>query len=78
MSDLWSFNLTTNLWTWLSGASRTCDAPPNQPPDRVYHTADIDTIKNVLYVFGGQACDFSNFNLMNQLNIINLCRSVPQ
>lgn len=45
LSDLWTFNLTTNAWAQLT--------PPISPPARFASAGGFDTSNNLLIVFGG-------------------------
>ena len=56
INDLWAFNLTSNLWTWLSGSNSSCSTTPNDPGPRAEHTAELDPQKGMLYMFGGKSC----------------------
>lgn len=62
MNDLWTYNISTNLWTWING-SQTIGSPgsygamgvaagTNQPPSRMSYTNWKDMAGN-FYIFGG-------------------------
>jgi N-acetylneuraminic acid mutarotase len=70
LNDLWRYNPTTNLWTWVSGPNKGFSgggvygtlgvaAPGNVPGQRKYSLSWIDTLGN-LWLFGGQGYDSRN------------------
>ncbi|MFK7952949.1 MAG: kelch repeat-containing protein, partial [Ekhidna sp.] len=62
INDLWKYNPTTNMWTWMSGPKlinqagnygvKGVSSPENLPPGRYSHSMWIDDAGNV-WVFGG-------------------------
>lgn len=64
-NDLWRYNLTIKMWTWLNGASTDVastsanyvsigvSVASNQPGPRNGHTLSIDQGTGTLYLFGG-------------------------
>lgn len=67
MNDLWKFDLSSGLWTWLSGAnaidqtaiyeSKGVASPDNRPGARFAQSMVIDPSGTLLYVFGGSGTD---------------------
>ena len=68
LGDLWSFNITSNLWTWLSGTDRLdmvnltdtygtfrVSSPKNEPESRKSHSMIFDRTHNLLIVHGGES-----------------------
>ena len=61
-SDLWKFNPTTEMWTWVSGSDTTgvagsygtmgAASPSNAPGNRAYSSGWIDS-KGNLWMYGG-------------------------
>lgn len=45
LGDLWSFDLTSNRWTEITGAAR--------PPAREHYGLSFDSVRNRMIVFGG-------------------------
>ena len=70
-NDLWSYDPTSNEWTWVSGSAMSnasgvygalgMPAPGNVPGARALATAWIDGAGS-LYVFGGQGYDSAGTN----------------
>jgi hypothetical protein len=70
-SDLWQFNVTTKIWTWIAGPS-TLNVGPTYtgadavPSGRCEHQGFIHYKNRTLYMFGGYGLDFqaiiSNLN----------------
>lgn len=71
-NDLWSFDLSTHLWTWEAGDAfigslgnygiKGVAAPTNAPPGRFSYTKWKDS-KGHFYIFAG----YGNFNQLNDL-----------
>jgi hypothetical protein len=69
LNDLWSLNISTNLWTWLSG-NLTCNffgvydprgnPTANIPAPRYGHTVTAHPRLNAVVLFGGSlsSCRF--------------------
>ena len=63
MNDLWKFDLSTNLWTWMHGDTTVTHvgvygvkgvaAPTNRPGARISGVGWTDTLGN-LWLYGGQ------------------------
>ena len=63
LNDMWIFNLTTELWTWLAGSKLTnqpgrygslrVPATSNMPGSRRSHSMVIEETGRVIFVFGG-------------------------
>ena len=71
LNDLWKFDVSTGLWTWMAGAT-TGLAPgvygalgqedsDNVPSARRHPTSWVDTDDN-LWLFGGHGCDSTGGN----------------
>jgi hypothetical protein len=64
-NDLWVYNITTDVWTWISGSSTTSAAASygtqfrstNVPGARSVHSMVFHARENSLYVFGGYGRD---------------------
>ena len=64
-NDLWSYDLTTGLWTWLSGdkivnqagsyGMAGVPAVENVIASRLSHSMVLDGISIAIFVFGGYA-----------------------
>ncbi|MGD0348501.1 MAG: chitobiase/beta-hexosaminidase C-terminal domain-containing protein, partial [Terracidiphilus sp.] len=77
LSDLWEFNPTTNLWTWVGGSSTnthagvygTLGAPAvgNIPGSRENGMSWVDSSGN-LWLFGGQGLDSTSSTTKGYLN----------
>lgn len=62
LSDVWRFNITTKLWTWMAGPNATelngqygtqnVASPSNYPGARRYHSCWMDRDGNI-WMFGG-------------------------
>jgi N-acetylneuraminic acid mutarotase len=71
LNDLWSYNPTSNLWTWVSGSSapnasgvygtRNIAAAGNVPGARGISAAWIDSAGN-LWLFGGEGYDSTMYS----------------
>lgn len=67
LNDLWSYEMNTKIWTWISGGSVRNQAavygilgrsaPSNRPGARSRHTMAIETSSNTIFVFGGYGYD---------------------
>lgn len=68
LNDLWTYNTTTNLWTWIGGDSvlnttaanygTKCElASTNQPGGRRYAATWIDNTTHDLWMMGGDGYD---------------------
>ena len=63
LNDLWMFNLTSNQWTWISGANETnafgfygtlgLSSPLNQPGARFFQSMIFNSKQKYLLIFGG-------------------------
>ena len=63
LNDLWMYNLTSGLWTWLSGRNTANQAGSygsqgvatvgNEPGSRWQHAMVLDSAGRVVYVLGG-------------------------
>jgi hypothetical protein len=79
-NDLWMFNITTQMWTWVSG-NNTVDAAGiygtkgvasvnNGPGSREIHSMAFHPSLNCLFVFGGQGYATSaTFGMFPVINI---------
>ena len=66
LNDLWEYNPTTNVWTWVSGSSSADSAglygtkgvpgPTNMPGSRIDASTWTDSAGNV-WLFGGEGID---------------------
>lgn len=81
LADLWKYDPTTNIWTWMSGSkfrnptanygTKGVASADNQPPGRYGHSMWIDDSGNVwLYGGWGVTEDFGN-NSNNQAGEFN-------
>jgi len=71
LNDLWKYNPTTNLWTWVSGGNTTgasgvygtkgTAATANVPGGRIYPSTWADATGNI-WVFGGEGFDVAGNN----------------
>jgi hypothetical protein len=62
-NDLWMYNITSDVWTWLSGNSTTnvpgvygtkgVPSVNNYPGSRYAHSMIIHPSMNCLFLFGG-------------------------
>lgn len=77
LNDLWKYNPSTNLWTWVSGAKTVNQAgiygvagtpsPSNMPGSRDFSVSWVDKLGN-FYVFGGRGYDSDrNRGILNDL-----------
>lgn len=67
LNDLWTFDLTTNLWSWLGGSisrnpigsyvSLGVPAAENIAGALYGHSMTFDSVSRVLYVMGGYTID---------------------
>jgi PKD repeat protein len=72
LSDLWKFNINTNLWTWMQGVSalyltasygtKKVPSISNTPGSRAYHSAKFLNSNNAI-LFGGS----NSFGYLNDL-----------
>lgn len=63
MNDLWSFNINTNNWAWMTGSSSgtqqgtygtiRVEAAGNTPGSRVTVGGTFDPRSGSLYIYGG-------------------------
>ena len=63
LNDLWMYNLTSGLWTWLAGSNGTSQyatyglpgvaAVGNVPGARYGFSMVIDSASRAIFVFGG-------------------------
>jgi hypothetical protein len=60
--DLWSFDLTTNLWAEIVRTARV------YPDERKSHSCFVDEEARLLYIFGGE----SNLGILNDMWTYNL------
>ena len=66
LNDLWKYNISTNVWTWVNGddivnqsgayGSKRLSALSNKPGARYYVAGSIDANDNI-WLFGGQGLD---------------------
>lgn len=70
MNDLWSYNIATDEWTWLSGSDirnqqgtygiKNSPQASNMPPNRIGFGMTIRPETNTIYVSGGNTVDATN------------------
>jgi N-acetylneuraminic acid mutarotase len=93
LNDLWSVNIATSQWTWLSGSTTVpsadgCTAPiygtewtgstSNQPGGRQASAAAMDS-HGQFWLFGGRGCDKGDwYGTMNDLWMGQLPSVAPQ
>ena len=63
LNDLWQFNISSSLWTWLSGGNivdsygvygtKEVTSSSNFPGSRNGHSMVFDSNLSCIYVFGG-------------------------
>lgn len=81
LNDLWMYNLTSGLWTWLSGSStgnqegiygtQGVASVNNRPGARASHAMSMHPSGGQLLVFGGFGYDkFSNQGMSFYMNLI--------
>ncbi len=64
LNDMWTYNVNTNVWTWMNGPSATDDpgsygtkgvaSPTNVPPARACYSK-FRSIDGEYYIFGGRS-----------------------
>lgn len=64
LNDLWMFNATSGMWTWISGSNtindngfygtKKSEASSNVPGARTGHAMAWDASRQRLYLFAGQ------------------------
>ena len=77
LNDTWHYNVSTNIWTWISGASTTnqpgtygfitVPSPGNVPGAR-YSAATWTDPSGKLWMFGGHGFDNNNQSLIGDLS----------
>ena len=67
LNDLWAFNITSKLWTWISGDDKIgsgdqasygtfrVSSPQNEPLSRYRHSMTFDPYFNLIFVLGGRS-----------------------
>ena len=77
LNDLWMFNITTQMWTWVTGNStrnvagvygaKGVPSVTNYPGGRERHSMVFHPSLNCLFVFGGQgfAASLGMFSVLN-------------
>ena len=77
LNDLWKYDLSTNLWTWMSGDDNTANhigvygtkfiaSPNNKPGSRWCYDSWKDNSGN-FWLWGGEAWDGTGGNLYNDM-----------
>lgn len=65
LNDLWLYDLTGNIWEYISGnqsITTMVDFIYPYPGGLSYHTMSIDSTNRYLYIFGGQNAASSSLN----------------
>lgn len=75
-NDLWKFNITSNMWTWVNGNNAPnpgfnygalgVESPTNQPPPR-WSASRWKGVDNKFYLFGGHSVFNPSANILNDL-----------
>lgn len=74
-NDLWSFNISSNNWVWLSGSTlgdqtgvygtKGVEAVGNVPGGRKHHCGAFDSSSNAFFAFGGEVFPASTDSMLH-------------